>query len=78
VQSLLDSGWLAFQEQKPSVEKNPLSGYGGTSTSTNVDQVATIEQEHGDEMINLVHPCLPNEQIGNWGICKYTCGVYTR
>jgi len=24
VQSLLDSGWLTFQEQKPSVENNPL------------------------------------------------------
>jgi len=27
VQSLLDSGWLTFQERKLSVEKNPLSAY---------------------------------------------------
>jgi len=27
VQSLIDSGWLTFQEQKPNVEKNPLYGH---------------------------------------------------
>jgi len=48
------------------VEKNPSISHANASTSANVDQVATIEQEHGDEIINLVHPCLPNEQIGNW------------
>ena len=41
-------------------------GHANASTSTNVDQVVTIEQEYGDEIINLMHPCLPNEQIGNW------------
>jgi len=50
----------------PSVEKNPSTGHANASTSANVDQVATIKQEHGDEIINLVYPCLPNEQIGNW------------
>ncbi|XP_014503397.1 uncharacterized protein LOC106763751 [Vigna radiata var. radiata] len=33
VQSLIDSGWLKFQEDKPSIEANPLSGHGGTSTN---------------------------------------------
>jgi len=37
VQSLLDSGWLTFQEQKPSVETNPLSNHGNASISANVD-----------------------------------------
>ena len=32
VQSLIDSKWLTFQEQKPSVEQNPLSGH---TSSTN-------------------------------------------
>jgi len=32
----------------------------------NVDQVAAIEQRHRYQNFNLVHPCLPNEQIGNW------------
>jgi len=63
VQSLLDSGWLTFQEQKASVEKNPSTGHANALTSANVDQVETIKQEHGDEIINLVHPCLPNEKV---------------
>jgi len=45
VQSLIDAGWLTFQEQKPSVETNPLSNHGNASTSANVEQVAAIEQE---------------------------------
>jgi len=32
----------------------------------NVDQVAVIEQRHGDQSFNHVHPCLPDEEIGNW------------
>jgi len=32
----------------------------------NVDQVAAIKQRHGDQSFNLVHPCLPDEEIGNW------------
>jgi len=39
VQSLIDSGWLAFQEQKPSVDKNPLTGH--TNTTVN----AVMEEE---------------------------------
>ena len=33
VQSLIDSGWLTFQENKPNVENNPLSGHAGPSTN---------------------------------------------
>jgi len=33
VQSLIDSGWLTFQEQKPSVEKNPLSGHANSTVN---------------------------------------------
>ncbi|XP_014524575.1 uncharacterized protein LOC106780783 [Vigna radiata var. radiata] len=33
VQSLIDAGWLKFQEDKPSVEVNPLSEHGSTSTN---------------------------------------------
>jgi len=32
----------------------------------NVDQVEAIEQRHEDQSFNLMHPCLPDEQIGNW------------
>jgi len=32
----------------------------------NLDQVVAIEQELGDGGSNFVHPCLPDEQIGNW------------
>jgi len=32
----------------------------------NADQVATIEEEYGDQSFNFVHSCLPNEQISNW------------
>jgi len=32
----------------------------------NLDQVAAIEWEPEDEGSNFVHPCLPDEQIGNW------------
>ena len=33
VQSLIDSGWLTFKEDKPSIENNPLSGHEKTSTN---------------------------------------------
>jgi len=33
VQSLIDSGWLTFQEQKPSVEKNPLSVHANSTVN---------------------------------------------
>jgi len=33
VQSLIDSGWLTFKEDKPSIEDNPLSGHEKTSTN---------------------------------------------
>ncbi|XP_052732430.1 uncharacterized protein LOC128196229 [Vigna angularis] len=33
VQTLIDSGWLKFQEDKPSIEANPLSGHGSASTN---------------------------------------------
>jgi len=33
VQQLLDAGWLTFQEDKPNVEKNPLSSHAGPSTN---------------------------------------------
>ncbi|XP_052736686.1 uncharacterized protein LOC128197882 [Vigna angularis] len=33
VQSLIDAGWLKFQEDKPSVEVNPLAEHGNTSTN---------------------------------------------
>ena len=32
----------------------------------NFDQVAVIEQRYGDQSFNHVHPCLPDEEIGNW------------
>jgi len=32
----------------------------------NFDQVAVIEQRHGDQSFNHVHTCLPDEEIGNW------------
>jgi len=38
VQSLMDSGWLTFQEEKPSVDKNPLSGHANASTNTVMDK----------------------------------------
>ena len=66
MQSLLDSGWLTFQEQKLSVEKNPLSSHGGNSTCANIDQVAVIQQKRDVQSFTFVHPYLPNEQLGNW------------
>ncbi|XP_014506315.1 uncharacterized protein LOC106766070 [Vigna radiata var. radiata] len=33
VRTLIDSGWLKFQEDKPSIEANPLSGHGSASTN---------------------------------------------
>jgi len=32
----------------------------------NLDQMSTIGQKHEGEGLNFVHPCLPDEQIGNW------------
>ncbi|XP_052728311.1 uncharacterized protein LOC108320289 [Vigna angularis] len=33
VQALIDAGWLKFQEDKPSIDTNPLSGHGNSSTN---------------------------------------------
>jgi len=38
VQSLIDSGWLTFQEDKPSIENNPLSRHASTSTNAIMDE----------------------------------------
>jgi len=38
VQSLIDSGWLTFQENKPNVEKNPLSGHARPSTNVVISE----------------------------------------
>ena len=32
----------------------------------NLDQVSAIGQEHECEGFNFVHPCLLDEQVGNW------------
>jgi len=47
VQSLIDSGWLTFQEDKPSIENNALSGH--ASASTNV-----IMEEEGFGLVRKV------------------------
>ena len=33
VEALINSGWIKFHEDKPSVEANPLSGLGNPSTN---------------------------------------------
>jgi len=38
VQSLLDSGWLTFQEQKPNVDKNPLSGHANATINVVMEE----------------------------------------
>jgi len=38
VQSLIDSGWLTFQEQKPTVDKNPLSGHSNATVNVVIDE----------------------------------------
>jgi len=48
VQSLIDSKWLTFQEQKPSVEQNPLSRH--TSFTVNA-----IMEEGGPILVRSIH-----------------------
>jgi len=38
VQSLIDSEWLTFQEQKPSVDKNPLTGHANTTVNVVMEE----------------------------------------
>jgi len=66
VQSLLDSGWLTFQEKRPSVEKHPLTSHVSTASSTKKDQVAAIKQEDVRPNPYFVHLYLPNQQLNNW------------
>jgi len=44
VQSLIDSGWLTFQEQKPSVDKKPLSGHSNATVNavTNEEEPSLV------------------------------------
>ena len=46
------------------MEKNPSTVHANALTSTNADQVAVIEQRHGGQSFDHVHPCLPDEEIG--------------
>jgi len=47
VQSLIDSGWLTFQENKPNVEKNPLLGHARPS-------INAVISEEGQGLIRSV------------------------
>ena len=38
VQSLIHSGWLTFQDQKPSVDKNPLTGHANTTVNVLMEE----------------------------------------
>jgi len=38
VQSLIDSRWLTFQEDKPSIENNPLSGHASASMNAIIEE----------------------------------------
>ena len=49
-------GGLLFKKQKASVEKNHSTIHANASTNANVDQVAVIEQRHGGQSFNHVHP----------------------
>ena len=64
MQSLIDSKWLTFQEQRASAENNPSTVHANASTKINFDQVAVIEQRHGGQSFDHVHLCLPDEEIG--------------
>jgi len=35
---MLDAGWLTFQQNKPNVEKNPLSRHTGPSTNAIISE----------------------------------------
>ena len=48
MQFLIDSKWLTFQEQKSSVEQNPL--YGHTSSTVNA-----IMEEGGPILVRSIH-----------------------
>jgi len=47
VQSLIDNGWLTFQENKPNVDKNLLSGHAGPFTNA-------LISEEGQRLIRSV------------------------
>jgi len=49
VESLIDSKWLTFQEQKPSVEQNPLSGH-TSSTNALIEKGGPILVRNIDQM----------------------------
>jgi len=58
-----------IEGREPRTKKVPIYSLDQSFYSArwiNVDQVAAIEQRHGYQSFNLVHPCLPDEQIGNW------------
>jgi len=58
-----------IEGREPRTKKIPICSLDQSFYSAgwiNIDQVAAIEQRHGDQSFNLVHHCLPDEQIGNW------------
>jgi len=69
VEERIERSRAKIEGREPKTKENSLSSLDQCFSSAgwiNLDQVAAIEQEHEDEGFNFVHPCPPNEQIGNW------------
>jgi len=81
VQSLIDSGWLTFQEEKSSIDKNPLSGHANALTNAVMDKegqslvrrVDGIRSSLKDVFIELCHTSLSKFEYKP----EYTCGFHS-
>jgi len=69
IEERIERSQAKVEGREPRSKEIPICGLNQSFYSVswiNFDQVAVIEQRHGDRNFNHVHPCLPDEEIGKW------------
>ena len=69
IEERVERNQAKVEGREPSSKEIPICDLSQSFYSAgwiNFDQVAVIEQKNGDLSFNHVHPCRPNEEIGNW------------
>jgi len=75
VQSLIDSGWLTFKEDKPSIEDNPLLGHEKTSEQRLVRKVSEIRSSMKFILEALLEKGLVKGEYDPSNVCAFHPGV---
>jgi len=69
IEERVERSQAKIEGREPGIKEIPMRSLDQSFYSVgwiNFDQVAVIEQRHGDQSFNHVHPCIPDEEIDNW------------